>query len=479
MKQARIKNVVCNVESVACHLFFVLVLGLFYMGCDDSISTVGMGIQPDTDKLSIFDETFTIKARTVKIDSIYAKIENGFLGEFYDPSYGTIKSGFACQFYPSVGFIAIDSIVDSKIDSVRLDIIYSSYKGDSLAPMELTVYPVIKPLEKHYYTNVDPATFCDMQNPYAKYAYTARNLTISDSILLVNGYQRWLSVSLPTQIGQDYLDGVKNNQFKTLDAFFDFFKGTYITTTFGSGSMLDVQSSQISIYYTREHVMRNAADTEDSTAYIPTRAAWAVTKEVIQLNSFKNTNDAFLLEDNPDKVYIKTPVGVFTELTIPIQEIIQRIGKKKFSSVNLSLSAYQNESWDYTMQYPGGGQISASNNAKMLLIEPDSMKNFFEKQNVANNLTSFSTAFNFSTFTYDFSNIANVVQNAIEKAPDRDLKLLLVPILTTYTTQQDYSGTSEAEYLSSHYLYPSGVALKKGEDNLKIRVIATDLKIND
>jgi len=99
---------------------------------------------------------------------------------------------------------------------------------------------------------------------------------------------------------------------------------------------------------------------------------------------------------------------------------------------------------------------------------------------VANGQTSYATQFNSSSFSYEFSNIANVVQNAIDKAPEKDLKLWLIPVLTSWVTQSStYTQSINIDYMTSHYLYPSGVTLKKGGDNLKVRVIATDMKYNE
>jgi len=459
-------------------IVFCFLLGVIYMACDDKIGRVGLGIQPEEDKVSVFDTTVTVEARTIEVDSIYAKTSTGLLGDFYDPSYGNIKSSYICQYYPSLGFPYLDSIVDNKIDSVRLFISYSSFIGDSLAPMEVTVYPVVKALENDYYTDANPEDYCDMNHPLAKYGYTARNLNISDSLLALSGY--YLSIPLPVKIGQDYLDKVLNNELKTIDEFLDFFPGTYLTTTFGTGSMIPVDMTSIILYYSRKTVLQDV-NGSDSLGIVVSTAVFTVTKEIIQLNKFENTNPAFLLEDNPDRTYLKSPAGVFTELTIPIKEIVKGIGKKKFSSVKLSLSAYpQDEDRTYPLPFPGmptsTANLASGYKAKLLLIEPDSVPDFFEMKQVADNQTSYTTQFNSTTYTYDFNNIANVVQNAIDKAPDKDLKLWLVPVQTTWYSDS-YGG--QADYMTSHYLYPSGVTLKKGGDNLKVRVIATDLKIND
>jgi hypothetical protein len=405
---------------------------------------------------------------------------NGLLGEFFDPSYGTIKAGYVCQFYPSYGFYNIDSIVDNKIDSIFLNIYYT-FQGDSLAPMELSVYPVIVPLDKDYYTNRDPSALCNMRQPLVRYGYTARNMNISDTLMVQSNYDHFLSIHMPVEFGQSFLEEARKpqpNAYSSIQKFTEFFPGTYLTTTFGTGSLLNVSSTEMRIYYRTNHIIA-ASDGSDSAVVRNRTAIFPVTKEVIQLNNIKSTN-ASLLQPNDEKVYLKSPAGVFTELVIPIRDIITGIGKKKFNSVKLSLEAYPRDEWEYALDFPGLGPLASSTSYKsqLLLIEPDSVKNFFEQQKVSDNITSFTTTFNASTYTYNFSNIANVVQNAIDKAPDKDLKLWLIPVMTTYSYQQDYSGSGyDIDYSTSHYLWPSGVTLKKGGDNLKVRVIASDLNI--
>jgi hypothetical protein len=463
-----------------------LLLGFIFFACeDDTISKVGTGIQPETDKVKVYDDSVTITARTIKVDAIYAKTVNGLLGEFYDPSYGTIKAGYICQYYPSYGFTDIDSIVDNKIDSIFLSIRYTTYKGDSLAPMELSVYRVKDVLPRDYYTDVDPIDFCDSE-PIAKYGYTARNMNMSDSLLSVNGNTHSISILLPREIGQSFLDEAKKPKPNIYDpdsiqSFSNFF-GTYLTTSFGVGSLLYVDDTQLFVYYRTKAGLK--IEGGDSIQYKTT--VFPVTKEVIQLNSLKNVN-ASLLEDNDEKMFVKSPGGVFTELTIPLREIIDSIGKKRFNSVKLSLTAEPQDKWEHAMEFPGTSTFSLSNTyyrSQLLLISPDSVKNFFELQNVADNITAYTTTFNSTTYTYNFENIANLIQNAINentkleqegKTPKEELKLLLVPVLTAFSYQQSYTGASTpVDYSTSHYLRPSAVTLKKGGNSLKVRIIASD-----
>jgi hypothetical protein len=456
-------------------LFFLSFLAAFiYFSCEDStISEIGISTMPDEDKIEVYDTTISITLKTIQIDSIYAKTINGAVGEYYDPTFGTLNAGFACQFYPSIGFQNLDNLVDGKIDSVYLDIYYT-YMGDSLAPMELTVYPINKPLEKNYYTNVNPDEFADMAHPVVRSAYTTKKWNFT-------GYNYgMLSVLMPAEWGQRYVNAIRNDTTlnSNKDKFIAEFPGLYLKSTFGSGCMLFVNNTAIDAY---TQIVVQYRTKEQGESYLggdsirKRYAYWAVTKEVIQINSYKNTNIDYLFR-NDSTTYIKSPAGVFTEVTIPIPEIIQKIGKRQFSSVKLSLSAYPRNEWNYSLNFPGLGGYQAVSSGiayNLLLIPPDSTKNFFEQQRVANNVTSYMTTFASTAYTYNFNNISNLIRYAIDNKPNEDLKLWLIPVQSNYTYS---SQTGYVDYATSYDLYPSGVALKS--NNQKIRIIASDLVIN-
>ena len=456
-------------------LFFpALLTSLIYFSCEDSaISEIGNSILPDGDRIEIFKDTISVNLRTVQTDSIYAKTISGALGEYYDPTFGTLNAGFACQFYPSIGFQNLDNLVDGQIDSIYLDIYYS-YMGDSLTPMELTVYPINKPLEKNYYTSVNPEQFADMSQPLAKYAYTAKNQNIPNYSL----YGR-LSVPMPVEWGQKYVEAIRTDSIdKDKDEFIKNFPGLYLKSTFGSGCLLFVGSSVTEAYTEiRIHYRTKEPETSyDGGDSIRNRYAyWAVTKEVIQINAYKNTHIDDLLR-NDTTVYIKSPAGVFTELTIPIPKIIEKIGRRQFSSVKLSLDAYPRNEWDYSLGLSGVGEYSSTAGvvSRLLLIPPDSTKNFFERQSAANNITSYTTKLTTSTYTYDFNNISNLIRYAIDRKPDENLRLWLVPVQVSYTYS---SQTGYVDYATAYDLYPTGVALHR--NNREITIIASDLEINE
>jgi len=439
---------------------------------------------PDGDKIQMYEDTVAITLKTIKADSIYAKTINGTLGEYYDPTFGTLNAGFACQFFPAIGFDStrfITDMIDGKIDSVYLDMYYS-YMGDSLAPMELTVYPINKPLEKNYYTSVNPEEFADMANPVTRFAYTANNQNIPNYSL----YGR-LSVPLPVEWAQKYVDALKNNKDMSANDFIKIFPGLYLKSTFGSGSLLFINNSSpytdnaytemVIQYRTKEPGESYLGGDSTVTRFL----VWGVTKEVIQINSYTHSNMDNLFQDN-STAYLQSPAGVFTEITIPIDSIIQKIGKKQFSSVKLSLKTLPRNEWNYSLTFPGLGFTSNSLVAsKLLLIQPDSVKNFFEQQQIANNVTSYTAMFSSSSYTYDFNNISNIIRYAIDHNPNEKLKLWVIPVKTSFTASTNVYGSTDystaTDFSTSYDLYPTGVGLQSAGQ--KIKIIASDLHINN
>jgi hypothetical protein len=448
------------------------------MACDDTISNVGIGTQPDRDKISVYDTIISIEsARTVKLDSIYVKTVKGFVGNFYDPDYGDIKAGFICQYYPSLAFAdsgVIKNGAGKEIDSVRLHLYYTSFFGDSLAPMEVSVYPVIKkPVDENYYTNINPADYCDLSKAWARKSYTARDLNVSDSMNSLSTYYKNISIQLPIEWGQQLYDSYKadKNIFESGDNLAEIFKGTYIESSFGTGNLIKVDLAEINIYYRRHYTNSAGNDTTVTTSSVLT-----LTNEVIQMNSFKSEFDSKLLEYSDDKMYLKTPVGLFSEITIPVPEIVKSVGKRKFSSVKLNISAYAQPETKYPLPLPGLGTLSNNTRSALLLIERDSVVTFFENQKKADSQTTFTAQYTSSSMSYNFDNISNLIQLRADSFPNRNLNLLLIPVMIDYSLVSSGYSSYYQDNFTTHYLAPSAVTLKKGEDNLRLQIIASDME---
>jgi hypothetical protein len=440
-------------------------------GCNDA-GLVGPSIQPEGDKSIIRADTFALRAATVELDSVYAKSYNGLLGEFTDPMFGTLKSDYFCEFYSQDGFAFRHAPIDGKIDSMFVVLFYERGKwiGDSLSPMEATVYPLSKPLEGNFYTNYDPSGHADVNTPLGRITYTPRDHTVSDSIWNLSTdateyHNTHLRIRLPQSLGQSFYDETINNPstFANRASFNRFFPGLYVTNTFGSGNILVVTDTRMLIFYRYITPSSTGADSIVSTA-----EAFYVTEDVIQLNRFRNTGISHLLDPSDEFTYLKTPAGVYTRITIPTKEIFATIRDRgrKINGANFTLSAMPQQDWTYALATP----------SYLLLLPEDSLLNFFRDNKIDNSVTSYASAIRSTSTstTYSFGSIANMLSHYIETQPDlEELNLLVVPIERTLVTGSDGMPTNVSSAIGN-YLRPSTLQLRKDTGMMRIAVLTNN-----
>ena len=447
-------------------LLYVILAACLMVGCNDA-GFVGSVIQPENDRAVVYNDTFMLKATTVALDSIYAKSYYGLLGDFYDPMYGSLKTDFFCQFYAQDGFAFRHAPVDGVIDSMDVVLFYERGKwiGDSLAPMEATVYPLVKQLEGNFYTNYNPEGYADMEQPLGRISYTPRDFTVSDSLWGLTGtemYNTHLRIRLPQSLGQAFYDETVNNPgaFATQQTFNKFFPGLYVTNTYGSGNILVITDTRLLLYYRYNGV---SSSTGVDTTY-NTAEAFYVTEDVIQLNRFRNTDVSHLLEPSDEFSYVKTPAGVYTRITIPTKEIFSSIkGRQRhINDAYFTLSPMPQQDWKYALAPP----------ASLMLIPEDSLQFFFRDNRVDNQVTTFASMTQTSSVitSYTFGNISNLLSFYMATQPDlEELNLLVVPV--ERTMQTDSYGNETTPLSVSNYLRPSTLCLRKDAETMKLSII--------
>lgn len=448
-------------------IVLLCISGYALSGCSDNNSLVGSGMQPEGDFITIYTDTFQITASTVKVDSLYAKTTEGLLGEFYDPLYGYLKSDYLCQFYCQDGYTFRYTPYEGKIDSISLFIHYT-YIGDPQASMQIQAYSVTEPLNKVYYTHFDPKTYCDMQTPLGRTVFTPTSGIVSDST--TQGYVYVVEVRLPVELGQKIYDETINNpsSFANQTAFNQFFPGIYVTTDYGSGSMLRVQQTSLSISY--NHALKDVAGNDSLDVRYE---YFRTTREVIQLNRVESQNDEQLLVEDDDYTYLKTPAGIFTRLVFPAKEIASVVEGRMLNNLAFSLKYMPQEDWIYSL----------TPSPQLLLIPEDSLTNFFRETNTESiiaylshgtaSLSSSTVGYDASTRTYNFGNIVNLMAYHIQQNPDEDLRVLVIPVYretTRYFSNNTYVYTTTS---LNHYFAPTGVKLRKDAESMKMVLISS------
>lgn len=438
-------------------------------GCNDDLNLVGPSIQPDEDRFTVQTDSFQLQASTIQMDSVYAKTTYGLLGEIYDPLYGNLKSDYICQFYCPEDFKFRQKPADGKIDSMDVQLTYmyrtSSWIGDSLTPMRAQIYKVTKPLTRDYYTNINPSDYCNLQTTLGIQTYTAYDSSVPDSVRFatdLNGnrtYTPKIVMQLPKELGQQFYDETINNPgtFSNQESFNQFFPGLYVTNTFGTGNILFIGDTNFNIYY--KYTVKGSAG-QDSL--VKTQERFTVTKEVIQLNRFKNTDMSHLLIPNENYTYMKSPAGVCTRLVLPATDISKAVEGRTINDMPFTMKALPQEEWQYALTPP----------PYLLLLPEDSVKTFFENGQIENNQTSFlSNEYMPNTRTYSFTNIANILKNQLENAPGKDLTLVAIPV-NRQKQKNNYTGEFYTVSLSN-YLVPAGVKLKKDPESMKVKVTSS------
>lgn len=469
------------------HNLFCILLGVavtVLSSCNDNLYQLGYSIQPEEDNINVTTGTLSPQATTVKVDSIYMKTSYPALGEYTDPVYGTIKSDYIGQFYYSETSKFKSGAV---IDSVRLSISYSSYIGDSLAPMQVSAYKANKALPSKTYNNIAPEEYCDMSAPMGAQSFTGKNAVYKDipysyysssSYSYVTDTMRlyYIHINLPKSLGDDFLqkfNDPSSNAFKNADAFNQYFKGMYITTTFGNSTVINISQTSINVSYHYNDPTGSYLGTDTT---LTSQFVLNMTPEVIQVNRVAS-NLSNLLQDDAEKTYVASPAGVNTKITFPLSQIQEKLKTSSLNQAYFSVKALPENNYDNSL-------VKISPPTYMLLIHQDSLKSFFEKGKLMDSRTSFYATFSSTSYTYDFGNIATMINYYKEidkyktgKEPF-DLPFLLVPVDITMSSSSSsyYYNTSSTPTAVQNLMMPSAVTLSKKPDDMKLNLIFSSFR---
>lgn len=439
--------------------------------CDDTTETIGTSLTNDMDYLKISTDTFIVSTRSIAADSVLSRSDIGYVGKIKDPETGSYITGdFMVQFHTLEGlnsslFPKKDSIV-SRIngeivaDSCDLRLYYTTYYGDSLATMTLTAREMNRPMEDNvkYYSNFNPVekNYIRENGISKQKTYTLSNLSIKDS--LRNSKDYWNNIRI--KLDEEYTDADANTYnnygtylirkfFENPNNFNDSYSfihnicpGFFFQNTGGLGSMAYINGSKLNVYF-RYH----PNDTTTSVGVV----SFDGTEEVLQTTRISNDRATLdkLINDN-SCTYIKSPAGIFTEMTLPVDEIINNHQNDTLSTAKIVLSRINNDSHTgYELEAP----------TYLLMVQKDSLYSFFEKNKLHNNKTSFliprdsytdqTTRKTVYYNSYTFSNISNLVRAmAEEKAKGGSSyttqhpnwnKVVLVPVSVSTTQSSSNS----------------------------------------
>lgn len=468
----------------------------FLVSCDDTTDNIGSSLIDNVDKLHITTDTFTVSTRSIVADSVLSRNMTGYLGKVRDPETGAyLSSSFMTQFYSPENFSfpdkdsiqSRDELGEVMADSCDIRLYYNGFYGDSLATMKMSVYELTKPVEeqKFFYSNFNPEKeYINGNENKTNKVYTLVDLNVDEKTRYSKDYMPAIRISLDKEYGTKILKAYYDNPnaFKNAYSFIhDVMPGFYFKSVGGLGSMAYISLSQLNVYF-RHKTTTTASDGTKRDTIITSVGAFPGTEEVLQTTTVSNDKSTLqkLVSDN-SCTYLKSPAGIFTEMRIPVKDIVEKqyIGEdgKTYSHKNDTINSAKvvftriNNAQDseYTLAIP----------QTLLILPKADMYSFFEKKKVADYKTSFLATYNSSTNTYTFNNIGGLVkylyENGDRTKADWD-KVVIIPVKTTYNT----TSTTKELIAVNHDMSLASTRLVGGPESkygdIKISVIYSKFK---
>ncbi len=424
------KQIFRIVESLAAIFSFLVI-----SSCTDSTATLGLDMMPPSDTVKVFYDSYNVSTESFLIkEPLLARTSRSYLGQFTDPETGlTARADFIAQYHiteSASGNLFPDDIENDSVTSIDVRLYIDQFIGDSLANFRVSVYDLDNDLdpEEDYYTNIDPNDYIDEDSePMASKWYTLSDRSITELARTSSGYVRNIRIPLPREIGQQIYDAYSidrtnfTSTYKWLHSGLPCSKGLYFKLEYGEGAVAYVYLTQIRINYRYYD--------DKSKKVVDGVTIMSSTEEVIEVTNF-SSDDLTELLDEYGVTYLKTPAGVFTQVTLPISRLSMT---DSINSASLSFTRYNDTS---------GERFKLGIPQTLLLVRLDDYKNgFFEKYRLADSNTSYVTTFNANTNTYTFSNIARLISKCLDERKNGKItqnydKVLLIPVAATYDTSK-------------------------------------------
>ena len=470
-------------------LKFLVALGIAatLYSCDDETTGIGQFVA-DADMIPAKAESYTIETESYLLDSVYSRSSTAYLGKFTDKDYGTFSSDFLVQINCPENFILPDRI--EEIKTAKLGLYYTSYFGDSLASIRVQIDPLTKAIKDDgtnkalYYSNLDPTEYYDKNaTPLAIKDYSAYDRTIPDSVRNEDGYYPNVAIDLGDGFCKNFLEKYNYTEtvngktihpyFKDSESFINnVLKGFYVHTISGEGSILYI--SDIYLHLTIAYWTKTS---EDKDTLVHTVVPMSSTKEVFMSTRFKNSGMKELVSD-PKCTYLKTPAGLCTEVTLPIEEMYQAHKNDTLNSISVSFQKLKDQS---------NNPFKMGTPSNLLMVRKGEMKDFFENNKVYDNKTTFIATYSSTTNSYDFSKLNRLISYIFSeirpeiekgeaewnkwKSEHQDYnKLLLVPVTTESDSQGNIIGVENDLNVNSAMLMGGKDLNNSSDESQRIRM---------
>lgn len=426
-------------------LTVLVIAALTFAACDDTTEGIGGSITNKIDNINISNSAFNVTTKSIVAGAVLSRNNTGLIGKMKDPKTGNyVKGDYMTQLsvLPTFSVDTLDYIKQANNGSIEADscyllVSYNASYGDTIAPMKVTAYEMTKPMaeDQEYYSDYDAFKegWVSENNQHWSSNYNLSNTSDVKNfkIYLNKKYEKDGKTykNYGSYIMQTYAEHPE--YFKTNYKFLhNVCPGFYIKNVGGTGNMAKIWNTELIFYWTRHKTIN-----KDSTAVSIGYNRFDGTEEVLQLNKIENDTEnlkKLASKDQEKCTYLKSPAGIFTEVTLPIEDIMKGHEKDTLNTATISFPRLNNENEDNPYNFATPSTI--------LMVQKDSLQSFFEKSKLADSRTSYTASYS-STGTYKnaytFQNIANLVSAMYKNKGKGENwnKVVLVPVNVITTTQ--------------------------------------------
>ena len=440
-------------------LTVLVIAALTFAACDDTTEEIGGSITNKIDNINISDSAFNVTTKSIVAGAVLSRNNTGLIGNMKDPETGNyVKGDYMTQLsvLPTFSVDTLDYIKQANKGSIEADscyllVSYNASYGDTIAPMKVTAYEMTKPMaeDQEYYSdyNAFDHGWVSENNPHWSSNYNLSNTSDVKNfkIYLNKKYEKDGKTykNYGSYIMQTYAEHPE--YFKTNYKFLhNVCPGFFIKNVGGTGNMAKIWNTELIFYWTRHKTIKAKDGVTDSTAVGIGYNRFDGTEEVLQLNKIQNDKKSMEQLASQEKwTYLKSPAGIFTEVTLPIEDIMKGHEKDTLNTATISFPRLNNIDEDNAYNFATPSTI--------LMVQKDSLKSFFEKSKLADSRTSYTASYS-STGTYKnaytFQNIANLVSAMYKNKAEGEKKnanwvnehsdwnkVVLVPVNVITTTQ--------------------------------------------
>ena len=437
--------------------------------CTEDTTMVGNSLVSSSDQFTIVSDTFNVSTRSFIADSILARSSYSYLGKIKDPETGSyITADYMTQFslleeeaeavFPPLSLLRgeQDDHTDLTLaDSCFLNIIVNDFMGDSLAAMKMTACELDKPVQENrqYYTNYDLEEngFLRTNGIRKNTLYTLSDLTQSDSMRYLNQTGSNF-FRIRVSLNEPYTDknGVTYNNYGSylIRAYYDhpeYFKnsqtfiqkvcpGFYFKTTDGLGLMTEVYQTQLTVNI---HYMLDGNIVSGSKSFYGNEEVLQTTHFISDKNTIKR------LAEDTKCTYLKAPDGVFTEVTLPVDDIKRGHENDTITSAKVTFTRMRPRS-DLS-------EVILEEPTQVLLIEKDSLKSFFEDNGTPDNMKAYLATYNSNQKTYSFNNLSYMINRMYARKGQSENwnKAVLIPVEVQSNSSSTASGIANEMNVNS------------------------------